>query len=329
VKYFSKSDAHHLIDAIKAHYKLTIDWSGSLYCGITLDWHYDQGYVDVSMPGYIDRALKKFDHVPPSRNQHAPHTWVEPAYGSCRPQSPTPISTAPLLDKQGTNRIQSITGTFLYYGRACDPCILPTLNEIASEQAKPTTYTNPKTNMLMDYLHTYPNAIIRYHASDMILKITSDAAYIVQPKARSRAAVHYHLGWLKSDCVNGAVNVLCQTIKNVVSSAAEAETGGIYIGGKHACPMRAMLKELGHRQPTTGLPSGSDNNTAQGILNAKMRQKLSKSFDMRYWWMKDRIHQRQFDPNWSPGKFNLADYFTKHHPPPGTIAKCDTNTFKK
>jgi hypothetical protein len=65
VKYFSKSDAHHLIDAIKAHYELTINWSGSLYCGLILDWHYDQGYVDISMPGYVGRALKKFDQVPP------------------------------------------------------------------------------------------------------------------------------------------------------------------------------------------------------------------------------------------------------------------------
>jgi hypothetical protein len=186
---------------------------------------------------------------------------------------------------------------------------------MASKQAKPTTDTIPKTDMLMDYLHTYPNAVIRYHASDMILKITSDAAYLVQPKARSRAAIHFHLGWLNSDRVNGDVDVLCQTIKSVVSSAAEAKTGGIYIGGKHACPMRAMLEELGHRQPTTGSPFDTDNNSAKGILNEKMRQKLSKSFDLRYWWMKDCIHQGQFDLNWSPGKFDLADYFTKHHPP--------------
>jgi hypothetical protein len=46
-----------------------------------------------------------------------------------------------------------------------------------------------------------------------------------------------------------------------------------------------------------------------------MRQKLSKVFDMRYWWMKDRIHHRQFNLLWAPGKFNLADYFTKHFLP--------------
>ena len=32
-------------------------------------------------------------------------------------------------------------------------------------------------------------------------------------------------------------------------------------------------------------------------------------------WMKDQINQRQFNLIWAPGKFNLADYFTKHHPP--------------
>jgi hypothetical protein len=315
VKYFSKADALHLIHAIQAHYELTTDWTGSLYCGLTLHWNYAKGYVDVSMPDYVPSALAKFKHPAPSSPQHAPHKWVEPAYGSRQPQAPTLASTAPLLDKHGITRIQSINGTFLYYGRACDPCILPALNELASAQASPTTDTRAKAHMLMDYLHTYPNAIIRYYASDMILKITSDAAYLVQPKARSRAAVHYHLGWHRNDRTNGALDVLCQTIKNVVSSAAEAETGGIYLGGKHACPIRAMLHELGHAQPSAGSPFETDNNTAQGILNSKMRRKLSKAFDMRYWWMKDRIHQRQFNLTWAPGKFNLADYFTKHHPP--------------
>jgi hypothetical protein len=169
--------------------------------------------------------------------------------------------------------------------------------------------------MLMDYLYTYPNAVIRYYASDMILKITSDATYLVQPKARSRAAVHYHLGWLNNnDRVNGPLDVLCQTLKNVVSSAAEAETGGVYIGGKHGCPLRVGLQEMGHPQPTTGTPFDTDNNTAQGILNSKMRQKLSKSFDMRYWWMKDRIQQGQFNLKWAPGKFNLADYRGRRAP---------------
>ena len=49
--------------------------------------------------------------------------------------------------------------------------------------------------MLMDYLHTNPEAIICCHASDIILKIVSKAEFLVIPQARSRAAAIYHIGW--------------------------------------------------------------------------------------------------------------------------------------
>ena len=41
----------------------------------------------------------------------------------------------------------------------------------------------------MDYAHIYPDAKIRYYASDMQLYIDLDTAYLVLPKARSRGAV--------------------------------------------------------------------------------------------------------------------------------------------
>ena len=34
---------------------------------------------------------------------------------------------------------------------------------------------------------------------------------------------------------------------------------------------------------------------------------------MRFYWLKDRTEQKQFDIYWEPGKHNLADYPTKHH----------------
>ncbi len=79
--------------------------------------------------------------------------------------------------------------------------------------------------------------------------------------------------------------------------------------------MIATLEEMGHKQPSTGTPFKTDNSCAHGILNSKMRQKLSKAFNMCYWWMKDRIKQKQYDPQWAPGKTNWADSFTKHFPP--------------
>jgi hypothetical protein len=40
----------------------------------------------------------------------------------------------------------------------------------------------------------------------------------------------------------------------------------------------------------------------------------SSPLDMRFYWLKDRQKQGQFDICWEPGKTNLADYTTKHHP---------------
>jgi hypothetical protein len=35
--------------------------------------------------------------------------------------------------------------------------------------------------------------------------------------------------------------------------------------------------------------------------------------DMKYYWLQDRVRQKQFDVYWRPGKDNLGDYHTKHH----------------
>ena len=82
VKYFQKSHALHLIQAVQSNYECTIDWTGNLYCGLYLRWNYKDRYVDVSMDGYVSRALKRFDHKPTNnRKQHSPHPWSTPIYG--------------------------------------------------------------------------------------------------------------------------------------------------------------------------------------------------------------------------------------------------------
>jgi hypothetical protein len=37
--------------------------------------------------------------------------------------------------------------------------------------------------------------------------------------------------------------------------------------------------------------------------------------DVRFYWVKDRVEQRQLNVGWAPGNTNLGDYFTKHHSP--------------
>ena len=73
VKYVGKENAKHLIKAIKkAGYEVALDWEGSLYCRKTLEC-YDERWLDISMPGYIDKLLKRHDHTKPVQSHHSPH----------------------------------------------------------------------------------------------------------------------------------------------------------------------------------------------------------------------------------------------------------------
>ena len=316
IKYFSEDDAHHLINSLKNDYKCTTDWDGKHYCGLTFDWHYDAGYVDVAMPKYVGDNLQRLGHKTKRAPQYSPHEHVPIKYGQKgqRQFATDPDNTA-FLTPQETKKIQSTTGSFLYYGRAIDYTILPALNDIASAQSQPTEKTREKTERLMDYLSTYPNAYIRYHASDMILHIDSDAAYLVAPKARSRVAGYFHMSdhpnTTKRPKLNGAVLVECKTLRHVVSSSAEAEVAGIFHNATTAIPIRRILTEIGHPQPPT--PLKTDNSTASGFVYDNIHQKRSKAWDMRYYWLRDRQTQHQFNIFWEKGVNNDADYFTKHH----------------
>jgi hypothetical protein len=96
-----------------------------------------------------------------------------------------------------------------------------------------------------------------------------------------------------------------------MASAAEAEVAALYMNAQEMVPMRQCLIELGHPQPPT--PIKTDNSTATGIINGTIKQKRSKAIDMRFYWLRDRVKQKQFDVYWEPGVNNLADYTTKHH----------------
>jgi hypothetical protein len=97
----------------------------------------------------------------------------------------------------------------------------------------------------------------------------------------------------------------------VVASAAESEVGACFQKAQSGAPLRVTLTDLGHIQPPT--PLRTDNSTALGILNKKIKQTRSKSMDMRYHWLTDRVRQKQFEVYWRPGRENLGDNHTKHH----------------
>ena len=77
--------------------------------------------------------------------------------------------------------------------------------------------------------------------------------------------------------------------------------------------MRITYIKLGHDQHSNRTPLYFNNKTAKGIIISTVRQELSKSFDIHFYWMWDWISQKQLELIWISGVLNMADYFTKHH----------------
>ena len=313
VKYVGDEHFQHLQTSLNKHYVTSIDMTGTRYLGLTLDWDYEKREVHLSMLDYVPDALVRFQHQAPRKPQHQPYPHVETTYGA-KQQFAADDDTSPLLNAADKKFIQEVVGTFLYYARAVDATMLPALGSIATQQSKPTENTMKKVKQLLDYAATHPDAIITYRASNMVLAAHSDASYLSESKARSRAGGHFFMS--ENDHAprnNGAVLTIAQIIKAVMSSAAEAELGALFINSREAVPMRHLLNEMGHKQPPT--PMQTDNSTALGVVNSTIQPKRTKPMDMRFYWLRDRINQQQFRTYWAAGPTNNGDYVTKHHSP--------------
>ena len=194
------------------------------------------------MPGYVKRAMQRFKHPIPPKQEDAPHSWIKPTYG--KQMQYAKVDTSPFLDAGSKKKVQEVIGTLLYYARAVDSTMLVALNSIAAQQSKSTKNTMQEVTKLLNYCASHPNATVTFCARDMVLWCDSNASYLSAPKARSRAARYHYLSNSPSahqlaagkgiPMNNGAVHVMCSTLKEVMASAAKAELAGLFHNGKTA-----------------------------------------------------------------------------------------------
>jgi hypothetical protein len=259
VKYVGKQHADHLRNAFLQSYELATDWEAKVYSGMSLKWDYKNRTCNISMPGYVSNVLSKFQHDAPTHPQHTPSKYITPVYGA-KTQYATKDETPPFTAKQCLT-IQKVTVSVLYNARAVDPTVLMLLNDIATEQTKATEKTQAAINQLLYYLVTHPDATVRYHASDMILHIHSNASYLSVSNACSRLGGLFFCGDKSphEDKRNVSILNVASIIKNVVASAAESEVGACFQNAQSGAPLRVTLAELGHIHPPA--PLRTDNST--------------------------------------------------------------------
>jgi hypothetical protein len=205
--------------------------------------------------------------------------------------------------------------------------MLTIINKIGSMQAEPTRMVADMAQRFLLYAASWPDASIVFHASDMQLAAHSDASYLTESEARSRAGGILFLSseqqprsaeeqagrttpaLLAVPPLNGGIVCVSTIIPTVVASAAEAEYAALFIVGQTAEGLRNTLEDMGYPQGPTRIIC--DNKCAVGIANDTVKQKRSKAIDMRFHWIRDRARQGHFEIDWHPGKENVADFFTK------------------
>ncbi len=108
------------------------------------------------MPGYINKALTKYQYPKPVSPQHAPYKAAPIQYGAWV-QRVEVDTTQPLTLKE-IKCIQDIIGTLLYYAQAVDPTLLAALSAIAACQSNGIQAVADACHQLLDYVATHPNA---------------------------------------------------------------------------------------------------------------------------------------------------------------------------
>ena len=119
IKYVGEEHRDHLSNILDKYYEMEMDYNGELYCGITLDWNYEKGYVDISMPNYVHKNLVKYKHDIPRKLQHCPYEPAPRKYGRESDEiAETPES--PQVSEEKKKYVQQVVGSFQYYARAID-----------------------------------------------------------------------------------------------------------------------------------------------------------------------------------------------------------------
>ena len=179
VGYEHNEHALHLLQTLRQYYEaVSVDWTGTLYCGIILKWDYGTRTCELSMPRYVQHDIHKFHDGVKGLNKatDTPHPYKATKKLGL-PMTQT-MDDGTRLSPQAIKQLQQIVGTFLFYARAVDPTMLTALSIIATEQSQGTHTTKEKAEHFLTYATTHPNATIKYYKSDMILKIHSDASYL-------------------------------------------------------------------------------------------------------------------------------------------------------
>ena len=83
------------------HYKYTLEWIVYNFCWLKFECHYNDGYVNVSMPWYTKDALRNIKHQPSKKIKYLTHEYFPVDYSKHETaQYATTTNKSPILSSK-------------------------------------------------------------------------------------------------------------------------------------------------------------------------------------------------------------------------------------
>jgi hypothetical protein len=314
VKHTNHEDIQHLIDSISPRWKVKHNASGDKYIGMNLKWNYDptNPSLEISSTETAPKSFARFDTDNNIKRRKTPSRYIAPVYGPKNNEAEETIPSEHVPDMK--NFVQSVNGTYLFYGRIVDYSILEQTNTIGQTQGNPTKDTLDQVNQLIGYIKEYPDTKLVITASDMQLRVMYDASFMTAHARKSKGGGIYYLCNTTDpkELSSNIFDVDAFVIPNMCASVAEAEYATAFHCGQKAYFYRIVLEFLGYPQKPT--PFYGDNKIAVDISNDACKLRKAKAIDKSYHWFRDRCRLKDFESKWIRSEDNVADYFTKALP---------------
>ena len=276
-------------------------------------WVYNNGNIKINQPGYIDKILRELDmtNCKPEKSPISAKyiNIINNKINSNNENSNINILKIDTKFQDIQQELRKILGFLNHISIHTRPDILFPVTQLATQITNCEQYHIDAAKHIVKYLAgTRELGLTFSHKGNLELIGYADASYLTHQDAKSHSGLAYSLGEESTACFFSKSSKQ----KLVTRSSAEAE---LYALDQCVCDIewfRTILKFLGSEQlnPTTIF---EDNQSAMALAegNTKVRN-CSKHLNMRYFYCKQAIKNKEVTLKYINTKFQVADILTKY-----------------
>ena len=209
------------------------------------------------------------------------------------------------LNEQDAERFHSITMQLAYLAHRGRPDIRTAVAFLSTRVAQPDEDDYRKLSRVLKYLQTTVDLVLRLQgAAEWIIRWWVDASYAVHPNTKGHTGGFMSLG-------KGTVIGFSAKQKLVARSSTECELIGIH----DVMPSLIWSKKFMEAQGLNVQDVILHQDNQSSILLAKngrlSSSKRTKHIDVRYFFVTDRIKNKELSVEFCPTEQMIADFFTK------------------